>query len=282
MRWFKRLKWLRISKIVIPIALAISLVFVGVAVYGTEAQNFIIQTTAEEGLSLMLSYTKNVDTLSTNLVVPIDKKFVDATFNPNYYEDGYTDPDFQFPVDDKYAQNDNRYINAIPNDVALNDGINYGLTDEGNVTYMAIGFYLYNNSEYITDVDMRFNLDAVAYNGNTSGSHVDDALRVMIVEGEDVLLSSGDFTVYKKAESAQEKDDHFLNKIANRTLYLNNLESFMSSNIIFERVNEDRFTLQPAQWHKFTVVLWIEGEDADCIDAIFGERMKMSIDFYGN
>lgn len=282
MRWFKRLKWLRISKIIIPIALAISLVFVGVSVYGTETQNFIIQTTAEEGLSLMLSYTKNVNTLSTSLEVPIDKKFVDATFNPNYYEDGFTDPDFQFPVDDKYAQNDNRYINAIPNDVALYDGIGYGLTDEGNVTYMAISFYVYNNSELTTDVDMRFNLDAVAYNGNTTGSHVDDALRVMIVEGEDVLLSSGDFTVYKKAESTQEKDDHFLNKIANRTDYINNLQSFMSSNIIFEKVNEDRFTLQPAQWHKFTVVLWIEGEDADCIDDIFGERMKMSIDFYGN
>lgn len=282
MRWFKRLKWLRISKIIIPIALAISLVFVGVSVYGTETQNFIIQTTAEEGLSLMLSYTKNVNTLSTSLEVPIDKKFVDATFNPNYYEDGFTDPDFQFPVDDKYAQNDNRYINAIPNDVALYDGIGYGLTDEGNVTYMAISFYVYNNSELTTDVDMRFNLDAVAYNGNTTGSHVDDALRIMIVEGEDVLLSSGDFTVYKKAESTQEKDDHFLNKIANRTDYINNLQSFMSSNIIFEKVNEDRFTLQPAQWHKFTVVLWIEGEDADCIDDIFGERMKMSIDFYGN
>ena len=262
MRWIKRLKWLRISKIVIPIALAISLVFAGFSVYAHEAEYFVMRINDNEGVNLALTMNRDLSGQSSVLRVPVLGGYDNATYEP----------------DKAVTYDPSRYysINQLPDDIAKHDGVHSVLEARNRLLFYSFSFWLVNNSGRAVDVDMKFNIDSMVVNNKSSDIHIDDAVRVMIVEDEP-LLSDNTYVVYKKPEKNEENQ-----KRLDDTVKYGNIVNFVSDSCVFYREGDLGIrNMAGGATKRFTVVVWLEGNDAECIDAIRGDSLKMSIDFYG-
>jgi hypothetical protein len=122
-------------------------------------------------------------------------------------------------------------------------------------------------------------IDGLLSNGNETGYHVDDALRIMFIEGDTTLANNTNaYSIYAKRESSEEDD----NVLRENEKYYNQVEYFASSDIIFERTGDDAIlNFAAGDYRKFTIVMWLEGHDNSCADVLFGEMIKMSINFSG-
>ena len=268
LRWEKRLKWFKISRIVIPIALAVSLIFVGFTVYADEAQNFVIRARNEGEVRLSLTMQRDLTGQTSVLNVPFTGSQTASTFAPDElgYEDFFYDS----------------HINSlnIPNNIAQLEGSHFGtFYDESgsSFTYTAFSFWLVNNSERAVDVDIIMNIDGLATDYNAFDHHVDDVLRIMVVEDEP-LLTNETYTIYSKAEDP----GHQYHPDANAGSVSYDTTHFLSDKCVFSREGDLGLRdFAAGATKKFTVVLWLEGNDEQCTNDIFGERAKLSIDFVG-
>ena len=113
--------------------------------------------------------------------------------------------------------------------------------------YIAYTFYLQNAGEVEVSYDYQVNLSNVTQS-------LDEAIRLRLyVNGED--------TTYAKTRSDGGGPEH-------------GTTEFYSANVIAkDRV--DGFA--PGQITKFTVVIWIEGNDPDCIDWLIGGQLKIDM-----
>ncbi|MDE7076427.1 MAG: hypothetical protein K2O62_03810 [Clostridia bacterium] len=263
MRWTKRLKWIRISKIVIPIALAISLVFAGFTVYAHKAEYFVLRIANDDGVNLALTMNRDLSGQTSRLRVPVNGGYEDATWIP--------DPDSVYIP--------NRYNRNLPNDIAKYDGEHSIYETRGRYSFYSFSFWLVNNSSRAVDVDMRVNIDSVVIKDKESDIHIDDAVRFMLIEHEP-LLSDNTYVIYKKAEKNEENERYLNSNIEYGT---HNTVSFASDICVVNREGDLGYrNLAAGDTIRFTVVMWLEGWDPECIDQIIGESLKMSIDFTGH
>lgn len=274
LRWEKRLKWFKVSRMVIPIALAISLIFVGFTVYADEAQNFVIRTQEEGDVRLSLTMQEDLSRQTSVLSVPFVGSQTNSSFDP--LAPGYEDYLYD-------SENNNEY--NIPNNIAQLSGQHFGTYyDQSgtNFTYSAFSFWLVNNSERAVDVDIIMNLDGLMTNYNDYDHHIDDVLRVMFIEGSP-LLTDNTYTVYAKAEDPEHPwHDDALLEDSSLTVNYDSVD-FESETCIFRREGDLGLrNLAAGAAIKYTVVLWLEGNDEQCTSHIFGERAKLSIDFVGH
>lgn len=42
---------------------------------------------------------------------------------------------------------------------------------------------------------------------------------------------------------------------------------------------EQRKDIEPSQIDKYTIIVWLEGDDPDCTDAILGGQLKLKMEF---
>lgn len=270
MKWTKRLKWIKLSKIVIPITLAISLVFAGFSVFANEAKNFVVDISQDEGVSLSLTYNEDLSGLTDHLDVPVVGRYRDATWDPSAGKSLAYDP--------------NGFSENIPDDIAMYDGVHSVFSKEKVVSFFSFSFYLVNNSNRAVTVDMSVTIDEVVTSNNANGYHIDDAVRFMVIDGKHLLSDNSATTVYKKAECDEQEEQ----SLKERTyLYSNDytVMNFVSQSSVLERKGE--YTLSPStvtdrsNVRRFTVVIWLEGWDRECVDDIMPESMKMSMTFSG-
>lgn len=115
--------------------------------------------------------------------------------------------------------------------------------------YIAYTFYLENEGPEIMNYWMECTIDDVIRN-------VDEAVRIMVI-------LNGERTVYAKPMllTGEAEED---------------TEKFYSSKLPILRERKD---FKPGDVDKYTIVVWIEGDDPDCVDAIIGGEIKMHIDF---
>lgn len=129
----------------------------------------------------------------------------------------------------------------LPENVDDVDGVHNG------INHIAYTFYLQNAGEVEVSCDYQVNMSAIS-NG------LDEAIRLR-------LYVDGVPTTYAKTKSSGDGPEP-------------NTEPFYSSTVMtkgrFER-------LQPGEVVKFTVVLWIEGTDPDCLDNLIGGEMKVDM-----
>lgn len=260
MKWTKRLKWLRISKIVIPIALAISLVFAGFTVYAHAADNFVLRVNNNEDVKLSLTMNRDLSGQTSRLVVPVDGRYEDVTYTPNK----------------QYLYGQKKYSDNLPDDIAKQDGVHNIYFANKEIAFYSFSFWLVNNSDRAVDIDMRFNIDEMTVGTNKTDIHVDEAVRIMIIEDEP-LLSEETYTVYKKAEKNEENQ-----KILEGNVKYGNTVSFVSDMCVFDRSGLLGYkNVKKGETLRFTVVIWLEGWDPECTDEILEENLKMSLDFIG-
>lgn len=116
--------------------------------------------------------------------------------------------------------------------------------------FIAYTFYLINMGD-----------DTISYKGEMSienvTKNVDEAVRVAIYK-------NGEKTVYGKTKSNGKGAESDCDK------------EFLSSNLVMREMRED---FEPGAKDKYTVVIWLEGNDPDCLDDIIGGTIKFGMDF---
>lgn len=277
MKWTKRLKWIRLSKVIIPIALAITLLFAGFTVYANKAENFVVRIDNSSDVSLSLTLNRDLTGQTEMLTVPMydtetktPYRFMDATYEP----------------DTSLLYNKNHHIRNLPNDIAKQDGIHPVFLEENVLSFYSFSFWLVNNSKRAVDVGIRLKIDEITHGTSYSIYNMSDAVRVMIIEGEP-MLSEETYRVYKKADRTYDETTEAGRKQAEEAqkalsqIKYGNTTDFKTDRIIFERLGVLGLSQFPSgAAHRFTVVIWLEGNDPECTNDIRWDSLKMSLDFF--
>ena len=147
------------------------------------------------------------------------------------------------------------YADTVPN----MDNITYDWIDKEDLTgnregshngnnYIAYTFYIENKGKDIINYWYSIVIDDVIKN-------VDEAARVMV-------YLNGDKKVYAKKNA-------YTNEPEKDTI------PFYSKK---QAVLEERKDFKPNDVDKYTIVIWLEGDDPDCIDNILGGEIKMHME----
>ena len=145
----------------------------------------------------------------------------------------------------KLAFMDNISINWLPENINKEaEGAHNG------ENYIAHSFYLENQGEETINYWYSITIDDIRKN-------VDDAVRIMIYVNDDVAVYAKRSPITGKAEegTTEFRDDE---------------------SIIIEK----RPGLNPGERDKVTIVIWLEGDDPECVNAILGGELKMHMDIY--
>lgn len=114
--------------------------------------------------------------------------------------------------------------------------------------YIAYTFYAENTGKDVINYWYEIVIDDVIKN-------VDEAIRVMIFLNDEK-------TVYAKVNADTKK-----NEIGTKTFYSKDIA-----------VLEPRKNMNPGKIDKFTIVIWLEGDDPDCLNNLIGGEIKMHMD----
>lgn len=114
--------------------------------------------------------------------------------------------------------------------------------------YLAYTFYIENEGKDAVNYWYSMPIDDVILN-------VDEAIRVMV-------YLNGEKTVYAKINGYTEEPEE-------------GTKAFYSDNTV---MLESRQDFAPGDIDKFTIVVWIEGDDPDCTNALLGGELKMHMD----
>jgi hypothetical protein len=143
---------------------------------------------------------------------------------------------------DKLAFMDNISIKWLPTDINKAEGGNHN-----GDNYIAYTFYLENKGAENINYWYSVIADDVIKN-------VDEAVRIMIFVNDDKKVFAKVNSVTKKAEPETEA---FKNE--------------KDGTIVMEK----REGMEPNKIDKITVVIWLEGDDPECVNSILGGEMKM-------
>ncbi|HIT71008.1 MAG TPA: hypothetical protein IAD08_03735 [Candidatus Scatovivens faecipullorum] len=114
--------------------------------------------------------------------------------------------------------------------------------------YLAYTFYIENEGKDAVNYWYSMPIDDVILN-------VDEAIRVMV-------YLNGEKTVYAKLNGYTEEPEE-------------GTKAFYSDDTV---MLESRQDFAPGDIDKFTIVVWIEGDDPDCTNALLGGELKMHMD----
>lgn len=137
---------------------------------------------------------------------------------------------------------DNISVKWLPSDIADHKG---GAHNGKN--YIAYTFYIDNKGNETLNYWYEVYIDDIIKN-------VDEALRIMIIH-------NGEKTIYAKANREGKPEE--------------NTVPFYSNEIAILKSRED---FKPGEVDKMTIVIWLEGDDPDCVDSIIGGEAKMHME----
>ena len=132
----------------------------------------------------------------------------------------------------------------LPDNIDMVNGAHNGRN------YIAYTFYLINAG------DDTLSYDSILYIDNVSKG-VDEAIRVAV-------FYNGVKTVYGKTKSSGQGMESDCD------------QEFLSATTVMQGRVEG---FEPKAKDKYTVVIWLEGNDPDCVDAIIGGKIKFGMDF---
>ena len=255
-KWMKRIKWMRLSKYVLIVSLSLSLVFCGFTIYGAKIGNFNIYLHGDD-VQLAIYMMEDKSDLGTHLSVPVLDEMDNTTF-----EDIAT-----------------RNIRS-----KIMNGIGSKNDDIGR-QYLAFSFVLVNFSDRMVNYDME--LTIISTREGLGGGRVEAAMRVLIIkewdyhlgptyeslatdEEQDAFYRAGSF--YALAEKSEEDRKDLIENTTYTT------QDFISDVQLFR---QEEFAFEPNAEVKYTVVIWLEGWDVDCVNDIYGGKIKMRLDIVG-
>lgn len=144
---------------------------------------------------------------------------------------------------DIIPQMDNITKSWMPKNLDEVDGCHNG------ENYIAYTFYLKNAGVNEINYSTQIDIQAVT-------KEADNAVRVMVIK-------NGEEKVYAKAKKGSTEPEP-------------NTIAFSSNTTVLENTTED---FKSGDVDKYTVVIWLEGNDPECVDDIRGGVVKMSMNF---
>ncbi len=141
---------------------------------------------------------------------------------------------------------DNITFEWLPTDLTEVDGSHNG------DNYLAYTFYVKNTGEEKIDYQATINIDFMKKN-------VDEAVRVQVYCNDEASVYA------KKAKDGKPEIDPLVETVP-----------FVSNTVV---MTEKRDNFKVGKVDKYTVVVWLEGEDPECVNDILGGELKMSMDF---
>ncbi|MDD3995172.1 MAG: hypothetical protein PHC42_00490 [Bacilli bacterium] len=137
---------------------------------------------------------------------------------------------------------DNISINWLPKDIDNHKGGSHN-----GENYIAYTFYLENNGDKPADYWYEVVIEDVIKN-------IDDAIRIMIIQNKERV-------VYAKINDVTKKEEK-------------DTVAFYSNE---QAIIEQRKALKVGDIDKYTIVIWLEGDDPDCLDHLIGGEIKISM-----
>ncbi|MCL2630521.1 MAG: hypothetical protein FWD49_03220 [Firmicutes bacterium] len=141
----------------------------------------------------------------------------------------------------------------------------YMASGSKEVSFLSYTFYVMN-STMESDITYSSSINLLS-----QAKGVAEAVRIIIVEDELAYTTPGNtrkHTIYgKKAQDGIGEDGSGLDP-------LTDIAFRDGKTIIY-----DEKTLKPGEAHKYTIILYLEGEDPECINDILGGMIRMSWDF---
>ena len=140
-------------------------------------------------------------------------------------------------------------------------GSRHGSVNPSESAYLAYTFFIKNNLPEAHAYETRINLVDAA-------KGVEEAVRLIIIKDKLTYYSPGNeriSTVYGK----QNKSDGCLDVFCDESF----LDVRRGTVIHFDS------ELKPGEVHKYTIVMYLEGEDPECVDDIKGGMIKFNMEF---
>ena len=132
--------------------------------------------------------------------------------------------------------------------------------------YLAYTFYVKNTGKENTM--LYYNLEITDESKDLS-----KAIRVLVITDGVVVekeeINEIEFDTFKVYMAPDEVDYIYPNYMPETTHFVD------SDTICVEKVDN----LRPEQAKRFTVLMWLEGEDPECIDKLFGSKIKIEMNF---
>lgn len=171
-----------------------------------------------------------------------------SSFNIALCENPEFEESFNKLFADPIKEMDNTTEKWIAEDV--DSGEYYG--SHNGIAYLAYTFYVRNNSDVQISYHVSIDIEEVT-------SNADEAIRVKVYH-------NGVSTLYAKCQ----KDS--LDPVPNTTPFYSSKQVMCTERTDFEKGEID----------KFTIVIWLEGNDPECTDEIRGGKIKFSMNFSVN
>ena len=127
------------------------------------------------------------------------------------------------------------------------DNSSVGLGDKDNPSYLAYSYYLINESE--KDIEYNYKVCLIS-----KELDIDEAIRIM-------LIRNGEKKIFKKAP-------------VNDTPGEENMIEFLSDDVY----KEETVPIKKNGVDKFTFVIWVEGNDPQCVNDILSGKITLSVD----
>jgi len=127
------------------------------------------------------------------------------------------------------------------------DTISKGEGSNNGENYLAYSFYAKNSGE--KELVYKAHLDILEASRN-----IDAAIRIIICKNDQR-------TIYAKANDVTGVEE----------IYPDNVKNFLSEKKVFENDNK----LSPGEMDKYTIIIWLEGEDPECIDSVIKGYLQM-------
>lgn len=166
-----------------------------------------------------------------------------------------------------------------------NQGLSLSETPDFDHTISVLNADIVYDMTNISGLDLPENLDMI--NGSHNGKNYIAYTFYLINAGDDTISYEGELTIENVTKGVDEAIRIAVYKNGEKTVYGKTksngtgIESdcdseFLTASIVLRDTKEE-FT--PRSKDKYTVVIWLEGNDPDCVDDIIGGTIKFRYDF---
>ena len=167
----------------------------------------------------------------------------------------------------------------------VNQGLSLSETPDFDHTISVLNADIVYDMTNISGLDLPENLDMV--NGSHNGKNYIAYTFYLINAGDDTLSYEGEMTIENVTKGVDEAVRVAIYRNGEKTVYGktksngSGIESdcdseFLTASVVTRETTEG-FT--PKSKDKYTVVIWLEGNDPDCINDIIGGTIKFRYDF---
>lgn len=160
---------------------------------------------------------------------------------------------------------------------------------EHNDHYFAYTFYIRNEGENTVDYSWELGIiqETLDLSGAIWAAVYEDGFLTVYAEANDATgdeealpafheNSRGYLSVPILQEDGNSEQLEEVAVVSNLAYYRIVPEKFASDNVVTRGAQKD---VEPGEVHKYTVVMWLEGDDPDCTDDLIGGTMGVEMDF---